>query len=183
MKIDCSIISLVVGIVIAVAFIFLLRWRKSITKARQDQEQIDRKLKEDALDRALSNGPRRSGTARSQAPVEIHYNSVAKKESGSMFRLTELAETVTKEYLFSKTDIIYIGEEYGQAAVFQEKGTNRLYCELFPHGGSVYIRLCGKSEARLIRRKQTAPLSENAIQLCSVDRIETQTGIFLFELI
>lgn len=84
-----------------------------------------------------------------------------------MFRLTELAETVTKEYLFSKTDIIYIGEEYGQAAVFQEKGTNRLYCELFPHGGSVYIRLCGKSEARLIRRKQTAPLSENAIQLCS----------------
>jgi len=167
----------------AVVLVLLIRWRKAAAKAKQDREQIDRKLREDALDRALSNGPRREGAPQSQSPVGVHYNSTPKKENGSMLRLTEQGESVMKEYLFQRTDTIYIGEEYGRPVVFQEQGRGELHCELFSHAGSVYVRLHGRSEGRLIRGRQTAPLTTNAVRLRSGDRIETKAGIFLVEFI
>lgn len=163
--------------------VFLIRWRRTAVKSKQNREQIDRKIKEDALDRALSNGPRQRGKAQSQAPVGIYYNSTPKRENGEMLRLTEQGESVTKEYLFQRTDVIYIGEEYGRSAVFQERGRGKLHCELFPHDGSVYVRLHGRSEGRLIRGKKTAPLTTTAVRLHSGDRIETKTGIYLVEFI
>lgn len=161
---------------------FLIRWRRAASKAKQDKEQIERKLKEDALDRALSNGPR--SKIEVQSPVEIHYTSgSSQKERGSMLRLTEQAETVSKEYLFQQSATIYIGEEYGRSAVFQKQGKGTLYCELFPHQDATYVRLCGRGECRLIRKKQTAPVTSKAIRLRSGDKIETQTGVFLVEFI
>ena len=142
---------------------------------------IDRKLKEDALDRALSNGARRNSG--SQTPVEVRYSSHPQREGGSMLRLTDQAESVKKEYLFQKTDVLYIGEEYGRSAVFREQGRNKLYCELFPYQDGVYVRLCGRAECRLIRGRQTAPLTETPIRLRSGDKIEVQTGVFLVELL
>ncbi len=176
-------IPVVVVIAVAVMLALLMRWRRLAGKAKQNREQIDRKLKEDALDRTLSNGFRQEGIPQSQAPIGIHYNSVPKKEPGAMLRLTEQGESVTKEYLFQQTDTIYIGEEYGRPAVFQEQGKGELHCELFFHTGSVYVRLYGRSDCRLIRGKQTASLTKNAIRLRSGDRIETKTGIFLVEFI
>lgn len=161
----------------------LIRWRTVSTKSKQDREQIDRKLKEDALDRALSNALHQDARSQAKTPVEIHYNSTLQKESDSMLRLTEQAESVSKEYLFQKNSIIYIGEEYGRSAIFQDRGKGTLYCELFPHQDGVYVRLCGKAECRLIRGKQTAPLTSTAIRLRSKDKIETRTGVFLVEFI
>lgn len=177
-------ILIVAGAVLAAVVLFLLtRWRKAAVRKKQNQEQIDRKLKEDTLDRALSNGPRPNRQSQSQAPVEVHYKSKTQRESGTMLRLTEQAESVTKEYLFQRTDTIYIGEEYGHAAIFQDRTGQQLCCELFPYEGDVYVRLCGKTEGRLIRGRQTAPLTTKAIRLRSGDRIETRTGVFLVELI
>lgn len=159
----------------------LLYWRRSTRRAKQDREQIDRKLKEDALDRALSNGARQSGSA--QTPVEVRYSANTQRESSSMLRLTEQAESVTKEYLFQRAEIVYVGEEYGHSAVFRKQGQNKLHCELFPYQGGTYVRLCGKAECRLIRGKQTARITSKAIRLRSGDKIETQAGVFLVELI
>lgn len=175
---------LIVPIVIAIVLLlFLVRWYRANAKTREDREQIDRKLKEDALDRALSNGRYGNRRFQAQTPVEIHYSSHAKKDKSAMFRLTEQAESVTKEYLFSRSEMVYIGEEYGRAAVFQQRGGGILYCELFPHQSDIYVRLCGKAECRLLRGRQTAPLTEKAIRLRTGDRIETQTGVFLVEFI
>ncbi|MCI9332988.1 MAG: hypothetical protein HFG05_12615 [Oscillibacter sp.] len=172
-----------IALIVVILIGLVIRWRKVSAKMRQDREQIDRKIKEDALDRALSNGPLPKASVRPQAPVEIHYDSKPKKESGSMLRLTEQAESVCKEYLFQCTATIYIGEEYGRAAVFEGRGAGTLYCELFPHEDGMYVRLCGKAECRLLRGRQIAALTPNAIQLRSKDKIETQTGVFLVEFI
>lgn len=180
---DRLLIPAAAAITAAVVLILLIRWRRAASKSKQNREQIDRKIKEDALDRALSNKTRRSGPAQSKAPIGVYYNNTQKTESGRMLRLTEQGESVTKEYLFQRTDIIYIGEEYGRSAVFQEQGRGRLHCELFPHDGSVYVRLHGRSECRLIRGKKTAPLTAAAIRLRHGDRIETKTGVFLVEFI
>lgn len=165
----------------AVICIALLCWRKSAARSKQNQEQIERKQKEDALDRALSNGARRSDSA--QVPMEVHYSADTQRESGSMLRLTEQAESVTKEYLFRRTEIFYVGEEYGHAAVFRERGQNKLHCEFFPYQNGTYVRLCGRAECRLIRGKQTARITSKAICLRTRDKIETQAGVFLVELI
>lgn len=176
--------------VIAAAFIALAAiaaalscWRKAALKKKQDQDQIDRKMKEEALDRALANGPRQSAAIRAQAPVVVHYNSRPKKETGTMLRLTEQAGAVTKEYLFRRTESIYIGEEYGCAVVFQGQGKGTLYCKLFPYGDGVYVCLCGRAKSSLVRGKQTMPLTSKAVRLHSGDRIETRTGSFLIEFI
>ena len=177
-----SAVPVIAALLAAVIVGLLVRWRRTASKAKQDKEQIERKLKEDALDRALSNGPRPK--AQVQAPVGIHYTSGGlQKESESMLRLTEQAESVSKEYLFQRASTIYIGEEYGRSAVFQERGRGTLYCELFPYQDATYVRLCGRGECRLIRKKQTAPVTPKAIRLRSGDRLETRTGVFLVEFI
>jgi len=178
----------VIGLVVLAVIILigLICWRRAARKKKQDQDQIDRIMKEDALNRALSNSSHQGGQTRPQAqePLEVRYNSkVSLSERGSVLRLTEQAESVTKEYLFHRTDVIYIGEEYGRAAVFREKGTGKLYCELFPYQNDVYIRLCGRAQCRLLRGKQCTALHAKGICLRSGDRIETQTGVFLVELI
>lgn len=160
----------------------LLFWRTRAKRAKLNREQVDRKLKEDALDRALSNGPRRSPQA--QAPVEVRYSAGARREGGAMLRLTELAETTSKEYLFQRGDTLFLGEEYGRAAVFRERGWNKVDCEIFPYQGEVYVRFCGKGgECRLIRGKQRAYLTDKAVCLRSGDKVETQAGVFLVEFI
>jgi len=174
------------AILAAVILIILICWRKAACKKKQNQEQVDRIMKENALNRALSNASHQCGQTKPQAqePLEVHYNSkISQAERGSILRLTEQAESVTKEYLFQRSDVIYIGEEYGRAAVFRERGTGKLYCELFPYQDNVYIRLCSSAQCRLLRGKQCAPLSSKGICLRSGDRIETQTGVFLVELI
>lgn len=172
---------MIVALLAAVAIIALACWRKAAAKAKQDREQADRKRKEDALDRALSNASRPSGSA--QVPMQVHYSAHAQKTGGAMLRLTEQAESVTKEYLFQQAEVFYIGEEYGRAAVFREAGRNTVHCELFPYQGGTYVRLCGSAACRLIRGKETAHITEKAIRLRTGDRIETKAGVFLVEIL
>lgn len=182
-----SVIQGVALIVLTVTvLVVLIFWRKKARKAKQDQEQVERAAKENALDRALSNGSHPSSQPHPQAqqPLEVHYNSKGSRaERSATLRLTEQAESVTKEYLFQRTEVIYIGEEYGRAAIFRERGKGKLYCEIFPYQNNVYIRLCGRTECRLLRGKQCASLTAKAICLRSGDRVETQSGVFLVELI
>ena len=180
MKHAVIIAALAVLAVIAAALFF---WRKKARKRKQDQEQIDRKMKEEALDRALANGPHRSADIRAQVPVEVHYSSRTEKETGGMLRLTEQSGAVTKEYLFRQTERICIGEEYDGAVVFRGQGKGRLYCELFPYRDGVCVRLCGGLPCSLVRGKRRMPLASKAVRLHSGDRIETRTGSFLIEFI
>lgn len=173
------------AILIAAAFIAaaaLIRWRRSVKRAKQNREQIDRKLKEDALDRALSNGPRQNSQAK--APVEVRYSVRTQAESSSMIRLTALTESTSKEYLFRRTEAVFLGEEYGRPAVFRERGRNQVDCEIFPHEGALYIHACGKKrDSRLQRGKQKTSLTEKSICLRNGDKIEIHSGTFLVELI
>lgn len=174
------IMPVITAILIALA-VALFFWRRARNGAAQNREQAERKRQEDALDRALSNGVRRSDSA--QVPMEVHYSVNIRKESEPLFRLTEQTDSVTKEYLFQRTELVYVGKEYGHSAVFRERGQNKIHCELFPYQDGIYVRLCGKAECRLIQGKQTARITSKAMRLRSGDKIETQNGVFLVELI
>lgn len=169
---------------VLVLVFWLARRRKASQKAKRDLEKIDRKLKEDALDRALSNQrvTRKGVTNQTQAPAEVHYTSRAAQETGNILRVTEQAESVTKEYLFQRTEMVFLGEEYGRAAVFCSGTGNKVYCELFPYQNSVCVRAAAEGTSRLLRGKQAVPLTSKAVRLRSGDRIETKAGLFLIEL-
>lgn len=158
-------------------------WRKKARKKKQNQEKIDRKMKEEALDRALANGPHQNTAIRAQVPIEVHYSNRHEKGTSAMLRLTEQAGAITKEYLFRQTERICIGAEYDGSVVFRGQGKGKLYCELFPYQDGVYVRLCGGLACSLVREKRQVPLASKAIRLHSGDRIETRTGSFLVEFI
>lgn len=170
-------------ILTVLAVVLLARWRKLAAKARQNQEQINRKLRESDLDQALSNGVSYSDTAQAQVPVEIHYASKGRTENRAMLRLTEQTASVTKAYLFQRNETFFLGEEYGRAAVFREQGKNAVCCEVFSYQGNVYARRSGRDVCRLLRGKKTMPLTEKAFLLRSGDRLATRTGVFLVEMI
>lgn len=176
-------LSIAVIILVTIILIILTQCRKTSVKARKIREQIDRKLKEDDLDRVLSNGPQKGNKVQAETPVKVHYTSNPYKKGRSMLRLVDQAGYIEKEYIFLRTDILYIGEEYGHSVIFREQSGNQVYCELFPHQDSVYVRLCGKAKCRLIRGKQSVSLTSNAVRLHNGDKIETQAGVFLVELL
>ena len=174
------------GIIIAAVVVRLLfRWRRTASQRARDREQIDRKFKEDALDRALSNQRAGGGSSSSRAetPVEIRYKNSAKAETGTMVRLTELSESMSKEYLFQMSETIYLGEEFERAAVFKEKASSKIFCELFPYNSGFFVRKRGNAQCRLLRGKQSTGLTSESVRLHSGDRIETQAGVFLVEFI
>lgn len=97
------IMPVITAILIALA-VALFFWRRARNGAAQNREQAERKRQEDALDRALSNGVRRSDSA--QVLMEVHYSVNIRKESEPLFRLTEQTDSVTKEYLFQRTELV-----------------------------------------------------------------------------
>lgn len=159
-------------------------WRRRSIQKKQNQEQMQRKTLEDTLNRALSNDQHPQQAHHAQAPMQVHYSGGEHGGKGQkMIRLTEKAESVTKEYLFHEGERVFLGEEYGRAAVFQERAGHLVYCELFPHGGSCYVRQCGTAVGRLIRGKQKTQLGPEGIRLCSGDIIEHEKGVFYLEFI
>lgn len=182
-----ALLHIIIAVTIAVLFLVagIVIWRKKTAQKKLNLEQMNHKAREDALDRALSNRLYRGNSAQPQAPVEVHYNGGQTVQKGvNMFRLTEKAETVTKEYLFRMDESVFLGEEHGRAAVFYRCTGNTVCCEIFSSGNAVYVRGYGRSDGQLIRGKQKIGLSAmDGIRLSSNDIIETRYGTFLIEFI
>lgn len=178
---------LIAGVVllgIILGIVFLLQRRKRV-KRKADKEQMDRKMREDALDRALSNRLHHSRSSQPQTPFEIRYHG-GQEAAGEveMLRLTEQSESVTKEYLARKENVIFLGEDHGHAAVFYQRDkAHCVDCEIFPNDGAVYVRRCSESGGQLVRGKQKTGLDTKGIKLCSGDVVELRCGTFLIEFI
>jgi len=177
--------GLIIGAVLCVIAlcILLIFWRRRNTKRREDKEKIDRKVREDELDRALSNKLHHSRSTQAVTPFEYRYHG--RQEAGrevEMLRLTEQSESVTKEYLARKDGLLYLGEDLGRAAVFYQKdGSHVIDCEIFPSDGAVYVRRCGTSGVQLVRGRHRTPLNATGIKVASGDLIEIRSGTFLIE--
>lgn len=175
------IVCMALAVTLILSFVIFKRKRR---KKLMDQEQMGRKAREDILDRALSNQLHRTVQHASQTPLETHYNSEQKVAKGTkMIRLTELSESVTREYLFQWEDTVFLGKEYGRAAVFHQRDNHQVYCKIFPLGGYIYVSQQGSEKGYLVRGKKRADLEPSGLRVLSGDKLEIALGTFLIEFI
>lgn len=179
-------IPYVVSAVLAAALLGLaVYWFRARSRRKADREQMARKLREDALDRALANQVQPLSDAGAQAPTGVQYNiDTAIPKGTAMLRLTELGNAVNKTYLMGRDSPIYLGAEQGRAAVFRENTRGYTICaEVFSSEGSLYVRSMGGTGGTLIRGRNRAALERRGVKLHSQDIIETKYGSFRVELI
>ena len=100
-----------------------------------------------------------------------------------MIRLTELSESVKREYLFRWDETVFLGEEHGRGAVFQYRKNHIVYCKLFPVETKICVTRIGDRNGYLVRGKKQVELGTGSLQVLSGDRIEIASGTFLVELI
>ena len=62
------------GFAIVLLVILFPLIRRRCRQKKLDQDQIDRKAREDALNRAISNHMHKTPPAESHTPLEVHYN-------------------------------------------------------------------------------------------------------------
>ncbi len=178
---------LVIAVVSCITLYFLL---SSILKRRRrkkiDQEQITQRVREEALDHALSNRLHKTDPGPRQ-PVVIQYgNGHDRLPKGTRaLHLTEKCykSTVTRQYVFGLDNRIYISSQDGRGAVFgQRVGGKPVFCEFFCVDDELYVRGAGQN-AVLVRGKKTAMLTPAGICLNSNDIIETPCGRYLTQII
>lgn len=175
-------ITAVVLLILIIVLIAIHRKREA--KRILNREQMNHKIQEDTLDRALSNRLHKEEISQSHIPFEVHYSgAVAVSKEVKMLRLTEQAETVVKEYLIQDGECVFLGEEHGRAAVLRKNASNTVCCEIFFHRGSAYVRGCYNSCGQLIRGKRQIGLRKDGIKIVTNDVIETRYGTFLLEFI
>lgn len=162
----------------AVLVVGLIFWQRRRSRHKKEQEQLDRILKEKALDRALSNQLHQS--AGTVAPAAVHYVQEPVTEKGTeILRLTLEEKSVSKSYLFRRNDRVYLGSANGQPTVFSnDGGQGGLYCEMFCQGSGVYVRRCGNAPVGLRRGRQRAELDTRGIKVHTGDEIELPCGNF-----
>lgn len=171
----CTLAAVLTGILTAV-----LRRRNH---RRRDHEQINRKLREDSLDRALANEYASARPQRQQSPVSMRYEAEDGKDKKPMLRITWAADSIRKEYLVPSDQQTFLGLDHGRAAVSSSADALQdVVCELFPSGGGVYVRRLS-SQAELVRGRRRTFLDQTGIRLASGDRLEMEQGVFLIELL
>lgn len=176
------IIAAVVLLILVIVLIVIYRKREA--KRILNREQMNHKIQEDTLDRALSNRLHRQDISQSHTPFEVHYSGISTiSKEVKMLRLTEQAETVVKEYLIQNGERVFLGEEHGRAAVLRKNTSSTVCCEIFFYRDTAYVRGCYDSCGQLIRGKHQIALNKNGIKIVTNDVIETRYGIFLLEFI
>lgn len=153
------------------------------SRRKRDYEQIDRKLREDSLDRALANEHTPARPQRQQAPVSMRYEAEGRKGKRPMVRITWAADSIRKEYLMPGEQQTFLGLDHGNGAVSSGAGAlKEIVCELFPNGNDMYVRGHG-APVELVRGRRRTFLDQTGIRLASGDRLEIQQGVFLIELL
>lgn len=176
---------IIIAVALLILFIVLFSiHRKRKVKKDLNWEQMNYKIQEDTLDRALSNRLHRKDTSQSHTPFEIHYSGAAiVSKDVKMLRITEKADTVFKEYLIQKGERVFLGEEYGRAAVLRKNTSSTVCCEIFFYGDAAYVKGHYDTCGQLIRGKRQIELRKEGIKLATNDVIETRYGTFVLEFI
>ena len=139
------------------------------SKRKQEWEQISKKMREDALNKAISNGSHRVVDRQATSPTEVHYNNLvpSSHKGAQILSIVVLEESLSKEYLFNWSDHLFLGEEHGKSAIFRQLAGQNVFCEIFNYKNSIYVRQCGNAQGQLIRGKRQTALDSKGIKLCS----------------
>ncbi len=177
----------IAAVLCILAFVILLRSAKHRKQKKADKEQMTQYMREEALNRAISNSMSRKYDTEPQRPIDIQYDSKPTKlpKGSKVLRLVETCKgsSVMRQYLVNTNEKAFIGEQDGHAAVFSHRTQgNRVFCEFFFIKDEIYARNSG-TEGRLIRNNKSTVLVSSGILIHTGDIIETPYGSYLTEII
>lgn len=168
------------------AVIFLLmittaaKFIKRRKKAKEQEHQAQRRMREEALDRALANPMGKTGSAeafeKQRRPFKVEYSqgedAGQDKGSGKMFEITEVNELSKRKYMFRCREVVAIGNQYGSTVILPGNAEeDQVYCQIFFYEGANYVRTTGKVEVSLKRKGKRAVVNRNGIRLQTNDTI------------
>lgn len=147
-------------------------------------EQLSRKLREEALDRALANRRGPAAGHSSPDPVQVQYKMTADRRGGGpLLRLTEQNQTVTRVYLLDRAQRLFLGVQDGRTVVRKDyDARDGILCELYARQDGQFARALGGG-VQLLRGKAASPLAAGGTPLKTGDRIVLPGTQFLVELL
>lgn len=157
-------------------------WRRR-SRRKQLADQLSRKLREEALDQALSNPHAPAGRSVPD-PVQVTYSPKAdRKGDGALLRLTEHNPTVTRTYLFDRGQRLFLGIQDGRTVIRRDYAPQcGILCEVYQNQQAVFVRGLA-SGGQLRRGRTTRELSREGVALRSGDELLLPGTQFRVELL
>lgn len=170
--------------VLAILVVLAVFLRRRSKRRKLLAEQLSRKLREEALDRALANRRGPAAGHSSPDPVQVQYKMTAdRKGGGPLLRLTEQNQTVTRVYLLDRAQRLFLGVQDGRTIVRKDYDAHEgILCELYAQQGGQFARALG-GNVQLQRGKAVSPLAAGGTPLRTGDRIILPGTQFLVELL
>ena len=177
-----------VGLIAAAAIaVLLLAGRKKNKRTKEQEHQAQRRMREEALDRALANPMGKMGAAeqfeKQRRPFKVEYSpgerQTAEKSDGRMFEISEITELSKRKYMFRCSELVSIGNQFGTILILPGTAEpDQIYCQLFYFQGANYVRSTGKKAVSLRRKGKSAVVNQNGIKLQSEDVVCVGTTMF-----
>ena len=147
-------------------------------------EQLSRKLREEALDRALANRRGPAAGHSSPDPVQVQYKMTADRRGGGpLLRLTEQNQTVTRVYLLDRAQRLFLGVQDGRTVVRKDyDARDGILCELYARQDGQCLRSLAPG-VQLQRGRTVAAVGADGQPLATGDEILLPDTAFHVELI
>ncbi len=184
---------LMIGAAIVAVFLgfrFLLWIIKRRNAKKEMQRNVEDKLREEALDRVLTEGQKKEKVS-ANVPFDVKYDHDKRKkargdeqqsDSEIMVQLTEHSELSTRKYMFHITDRITLGSKAGENdIVITSAHVSERQCELFRIGTELFVKNVGKTgSVQLYRKNRQMTVTREAVQLKNHD--ELRVGDFHYQI-
>ncbi|MCC8026237.1 MAG: hypothetical protein LIP16_13200 [Clostridium sp.] len=168
------------AVVLAVFIVSLaVSWYRRRKKIKEKEQHALRRMREEALDRALAN-PMGEEQAepfeKMRRPFRVEYSQGDHGQEGGgsqggMYQLTEITELSQRTYMFRCQEQTFIGEQFGTVTILPGTADpSQVQCEIFYYKKENYIKSTGKLEVLLKRKGKQAIVGLNGLKLHSGDR-------------
>lgn len=170
-------VPIIAGIILGVLslFIWIYFWNRK-KKRKRDKNHALRRMREDALDRALANPMQNNNKSieMQRRPFQVEYSKgdagQNKNNSEKMFQLTEITELSERKYMFLCRELISIGNQFGSTAILSDvREAKQIDCQIYFYEGANYVRSMGRKDIILKRREKKVVINDLGIKLLSKD--------------
>ena len=184
-----QILPIAMGVFAIIVVLLVRMWKKRV-REQEEQKHAVRRMREEALDRALAN-PMGEDSAeyfeKKRRPFKVEYSKDENHAGGEygderMFQLTEITELSRRKYIFRCSERVQIGTQFGNVTILPNDADEGLAdCQIFFYQQENYLRSTGKIEVVLTRRGKQVIVNQNGLKLRSGDQFVVGKTTYLVE--
>lgn len=171
--------------IVMVIWLGIYFWQKK-RKQREKERHALRRMREEALDRALANPAQECSPEIPEIqrrPFQVEYSrgdsGQKQKNADRMFQLTEITELSQRKYMFRCNELISIGNQFGNTTILTDTTESKqIYCQIFFYKGANYVRSIGRKEIFLKRKDKKVMVNDLGIKLLSKDSFRVNQTTF-----